>query len=618
MDMSLCKQITIVPKKGAATVLSKMTSADALFYYLDEDYAYFVRLQNKFKDKIQLKTLSGLFDKTLQEMKEPVLELLSGLNKKYDSYAWWGGQVASKSVSATSLFLNIIYFFCAKRLLLEKRENIVFVVDSTALSECLLDFSKRQGCQVNDYRNKFYRWGEGLKRYGHYVAQVGSFFLKALQNRKVFLKVPRLFSTRKSQGKKRVVIRSWITRDTFSQSGGFEDRNFGRLPQWFQSKGYEVWILPMFFNLSARAMSMVCSHMKDSDQAFLIPEHYLRFSDYVKSFYNGYKVFSRQVEALKIEGSDVSPLINEALKDRGFDVPLCTLNLSGHLLKRLKEEGTIIDGFYYALECNAPENQFVLSCRKYFPDADVVGFQHTTFFPNQLAYHLGSGERESHPLPDKIVCSGLIYRDLYKKARFPEELLVDGPNLRFKSVYSYSDRAGDGENQNGDKKDLLLPLTFSYNLAFDLFMKVNEAVGDNKDYRVCIRTHPLLSKNILKDFLSKIGLDEYIFADEGVIQEWFSRTYAVISTGGSVTILEAASFGTPVIRVIPDNTIYYDPFSATDYPLEPVNTALEVRRQLQLIREIQNRGKMSFKEISKKVLNDYFTEPSEENLQVFL
>ncbi len=125
------------------------------------------------------------------------------------------------------------------------------------------------------------------------------------------------------------------------------------------------------------------------------------------------------------------------------------------MLKRLKEMGYEIDAFYYPFENNAPEKQFILGCRKYFPNSQIIGFQHTTFFPNQLAYHLGSEEKDCHPLPDKIVCSGPIYVKLHNKAGFPSDILVAGPNLRFESVYI--ERA-EVKNSGGNKKKFLLLL----------------------------------------------------------------------------------------------------------------------------------------------------------------
>ncbi len=611
------RQVTIVPKRGSASVLLKIIKEHSLCFYLSDDYAFFIDLQDKVRGVMEIENLSGLFDKTFQDMKEAILELVSGLNKKYSSYAWWGGRVASKSTSATSLFLNIVYFLCAKRLLLEKHENMIFIVDSPALSACISDFSRKQGYEVNDCKNQFYEWREGLKRYLYYIAQIGSFALKALKNRRAALKALKPFLEKKSHAQKRVVIRSWITQDICRKSTEFKDRNFGYLPQWLRSRGYEVWILPMFFNLSV-SIDKVYACIKDRDQAFLIPEHYLKISDYAQSLFNGYKVFSQRIEELRFEGVDVSPLFNEILRRQGFDVHLCMLNLSCHALKRLKQAGFEIDSFYYALECNAPENQFILSCRKYFPNADVIGFQHTAFFPNQLAYRLAPRESEHHPLPDKIICSGPVYKDLYRKSGFPVGILANGPNLRFESVYWNRVGKKDVQDSHGDEKRLLLPLTFSYNLAFDLFVKVRDALRGMGEYTVYIRTHPLLSKKVLIKFLGKINMKNYVFADEGTMQEWLSKMYAVVSTGGTITILETVAFGIPVIRVIPDNVFYYDPFSTPDYPLKPVNTSLEIRAQLQSIDEIQKNGKGVFEAIAKEVLSDYFSVPNEENLKVFL
>ena len=494
---------------------------------------------------------------------------------------------------------------------------MIFIVDSPALSACISDFSRKQGYEVNDCRNQFYEWREGLKRYLYYIAQIGSFALKALKNRRVALKALKPSLEKKSHAQKRVVIRSWITQDICHKSTEFKDRNFGYLPQWLRSRGYEVWILPMFFNLSV-SMDKVYACIKDRDQAFLIPEHYLKISDYARSLFNGYKVFSQRIEELRFEDVDVSPLFNEILRRQGFDVHLCMLNLSCHALKRLKQAGFEIDSFYYALECNAPENQFVLSCRKYFPNADVVGFQHTAFFPNQLAYRLAPRENEHHPLPDKIICSGPVYKDLYRKSRFPVGILADGPNLRFESVYLGKHKEKNVRDWDRDERILLLPLTFSYNLAFELFVKVRDALRDMGEYTVYIRTHPLLSKKLLEKYLHKIDMKNYVFADEGDMREWLLRTDAVVSTGGTIAVLEAICSEVPVIRVIPDNTFYYDALAVSNYPLEPVNTSLEIKQQLKFIDDIHKNGNGVFQEAHAEVLKNYFQEPNEENLKVFL
>jgi len=90
------------------------------------------------------------------------------------------------------------------------------------------------------------------------------------------------------------------------------------------------------------------------------------------------------------------------------------------------------------------------------------------------------------------------------------------------------------------------------------------------------------------------------------------------STGASITILESVVMGVPVIRVVPDNTFFYDPFIWPDYPLKPVNSPPEISEQFQLIEKLLHDDKEMFRRIGKLVLPEYFSKPTEENMKVFL
>ena len=71
--------------------------------------------KEKFEGKIEIRNLSGIFDEVFQEIKEPFLELITNINKKYHSFEWWGNDLASRSPGATPLLLNITYLFCVKK-----------------------------------------------------------------------------------------------------------------------------------------------------------------------------------------------------------------------------------------------------------------------------------------------------------------------------------------------------------------------------------------------------------------------------------------------------------------------------------------------------------------------
>ena len=586
-----------------------------LCYYLHDDYADLLDLQEKFSHKMDIRSLSGIFDETFQEIKEPFLELMARLNKRYGSLEWWSGPIASRNPASTPLVLNITYLFCAKKILLDSGQDVIFVVGSDALSDCISGVAEELGYQVIRYRDRIREYVKVGKRWLYYGVRILYFVWQAFQTRKAAFKLLDPLPAKKLDVKKRIVIRSWITKENFDKWGKFRDRNFGSLPEWLRSKNYEVWIMPIYFNLSM-SVKEVFRLMQEQKETFLIPDHYLKTSDYARTLYDSFRSSRRRVEEAEMLNIDIAGIFNEVIQNIGFGSSQLLLNLCFPMLERLKEKGFEIDGFYYAFEGNPPEKSLILGCRKYFPDSRIVGFQHTTFFPNQLAYHLGPGEKDYHPLPDKIICSGPIYVRLHEEARFPPEILVSGPNLRFGHVYM--DRRIQKTARSNERKKLLLPLTFSHDLAFELLLKVNEAVRNLNDYKVYVRTHPLLKKERLITFLDRIGLHDYAFADQGIIQDWFPNLTTVISAGASITILEAVTAGIPVIRLIPDNTFFYDPFIWPGYPLPAVNTAVEIQEQLGEIRKILVEDEDTFKKIGKDVIGEYFTRATEESLKFFL
>ena len=118
--------------------------------------------------------------------------------------------------------------------------------------------------------------------------------------------------------------------------------------------------------------------------------------------------------------------------------------------------------------------------------------------------------------------------------------------------------------------------------------------------------------------MEKIGFTNYDFADDGIIQEWLPQMHGMILTGGSITTLEAVVMGVPVIRLVPDNTLSFDSFAGANYPLEPVNTAVEVKEQLQIIEHLLVQDSDTFSKIAKRILPKYFSKPTDKNLEIFL
>lgn len=603
-------KVILVHKKMARFVLAGLLSS-AEVYYLSSDYQGYDYLCRHYAH-LTFKRLDGLFHSTFNRIKGDLRLMTAKLGARYNDVVWWSSPQASLNTASTPLAKNIIYFFCAQQII-ANRENIVFILESDALAKSICGFVRSEGHSCRYFGSSFIGAYMFLYRLFHYLVQIGYFLAQMALAMTARAIVP-LLPKHKNTQTKRVVLCSWLTDGVFDKKGRFKDRNFGILSQWLKDKGCEVWILPMFFNFSMSARKF-CQVVKRQQQQFIIPWDYLHIRDYWDVLLQSLAVTRLSVDNVFIGNHDVSMFMKESLVDNGFHYSLPILNLSLPLLKRLNNQGYEIDTFYYPYEGNAPEKNFLIACRRYFSQALVAGFQHTVFFPEQLASYLAPGEDQYHPLPDKIICSGAVYEDLYTQAGIPKKLLVTGPNLRLSTIHNstpvqYLDCS--------KTYNFLIPTTFSYDQDFELFAKVMAAIRNLSDYRVWIRKHPLLSREKLSAFLHKIGLKDFDFADSGLLQDWLPKMHAIFSSGSSVTILEAVSMGVPVIRVVPDNIFFYDPFICPEYPLKPANNTIDIMKNIEYIDKVRYNKETIFYDIAAKVTREYFTQITEENLKVFL
>ena len=69
-------------------------------------------------------------------------------------------------------------------------------------------------------------------------------------------------------------------------------------------------------------------------------------SDYLNEFILGGKVLKKKVKDFDIAGFDLSNLANEVIRHQGFNISLRYLNLSCHVIERMKQKGFDFDVLY--------------------------------------------------------------------------------------------------------------------------------------------------------------------------------------------------------------------------------------------------------------------------------
>lgn len=611
------KQLILLEKKVAFSKLPSIIKNDDLCYLLSKDYISYLRLNEIVPNGCKVLNLAGRSNREIKRLQKGYLNLFADLSKKHNSLHWWCSHLASRSSSSIPLQLNVAYLSCIKTLISSvnkenKFKRLIFICDSDALIDCITTLGKEKIFRVIIYKNRFKKVIKTILRYPFYFLKIIIFLLISLKNRIIATSLLNPISFNQLKSRKVVVIRSWITKGTLNESGSFSDRNFGNLPLWLKTKKYHVIMLPMIFNYD-KSMNNLYKLMKRQDVDFLIQDFYLKIIDYFKIIQVAWKQNKVPINNITLDGMDVTPLFHEIQVLEGFNIKNLTHNLCYFLMERLKKQKVQIDTFYYPFENNVVEKPFILGCKNSFPTADVIAFQHTVWYKNQLGMFLGNNESKYHPIADKIIYTGPIYFQVLQDAGFPRSKLISGPSLRFK----YLEKKNDKKTDQLRKPNIFIALTFDDNLAYDIISKAKTISEIFPQISIFIRRHPALNYKALEKYLLSIEFDNFRYADTGRIQDWLINTDVVLSNGYSVIILETVMMNVPIIRIIPDNDLFLDPLAWIDYPIPYVNSINDIKKQLDNIFKIKEEGRTVFNELSQVVSKQYFTNYSEKNMEVF-
>ena len=265
--------------------------------------------------------------------------------------------------------------------------------------------------------------------------------------------------------------------------------------------------------------------MSRSGYRFILPEQYLSISDIVKTLRDGVRALFPDLGDCELDGTETShALVMEIHRTVSLHPSYLSYNSVRYLLEKFARRRIRIDCFIYPAENNPPEKSFILAVREHYPEARLIGFQHTAWLKEQMGVFLLPEEHSYHPLPEKLVCSGRRYLDILRSAGFPPEILVPGPNLRYAAVRSMTRESS--PNGDGAPRKLLVILNYDTNQNMELLDKTGQALKGLEDFRVFIKAHPTTDTQKMGAFLQDIRFPAYEWAD-GTVQDWLARVDAV-------------------------------------------------------------------------------------------
>ncbi|OGT14979.1 MAG: hypothetical protein A3I12_08240 [Gammaproteobacteria bacterium RIFCSPLOWO2_02_FULL_38_11] len=538
--------------KKINTLLWKSEFVTTAWVYLGRDYlkslVWEEALGGKFKKISYSKELQAL----ALIYRQPYLDWITDLGKKYDSLAWWTSRIAERNTMLDSLFHKICYYKIGMDLYNRNYNNIFFIVESHSVMMELFDFFKNKKKLTfifNPLRNRLVRF---KRRYFYFISVLRSLRL-AFFNTLVLLKeahhcIPTLPTSFFKNKDKRVVLHTCIDETYFSEDGCPRERYFPKLKEELESRGFEVVIIPWLFNIN-RSFSQALVWFEQHEGEYIIPERFYSVFDVIW----GLKILWKQSRLPKKVPLFMSMKIDLLVREsRSYNNIKFVLYY--RLIKKLKKQKILFDVFIDMFENMLTEKAQVISIRKYMPEVLTIGFWHgSSTYPMMLNLFTTKEESKFAPHPDFIVMNSRLNKDQFIAAGFPQEKLRIGPSLR----YQYLSYTPLEENKNY----VLVLLPFDFSATTELLFKLMHAFPEEEGIHFYLKLHPMMNRAELNSLLEKHPLPgSYMIVVQGEMLDWLAEAICVISTA-SVAAMEVALLGIPIIRIGRDLDFNLDPLA---------------------------------------------------------
>jgi hypothetical protein len=577
---------------------------------LDDDYALRMRLRESAPPGVAVEGLGDALDRLYAELQPRLARALAEIAGRTPPEVWWSGQVASRSSTATSVMRNMIYARFARDVALGRgaaQGDVLFVCADAGLLRCLVRLLREAGVPVRREGSRLGRLGQRLGRLAYGAALAGCTILEFFRTRRMARQLP--MPAGLDQPKKRALLRTWISDGAFAEDGTYRDRQFGALPQYLRDRGYDVLFVPMFVSLQ-RPLADWFRRMARSGERFLVPHHVAGWRALAGQLRLEVRRLFVRCRGARVDGIDISDILRYEAFRHAFDPSMVRLNLAAPMIAALARRGVRIDLVAYPFENNASEKPFLLALRRHYLKAETLGFQHGVWLSRQAGAEIVAEELPAHPLPDRIVSSGPAYVGILAGLGFPRDRLAAGPSLRFASIRDYPVRAA----RPPDRPPVLyLALPYDRNMSFELLDKLRAALGDDWPCHVRIKRHPLMREAELAEALDRLRFPSVERVD-GPCRDDLLAADAALAVGTSVVAMEAIACGTPLVRVVPENTFFLDPMKWMDYPVPPARTPAELRGAL---RQALAMKPDDLAALAREVKRDYFEAVTAETMAVF-
>jgi hypothetical protein len=616
------KTIYLSLKEEAGPSIFKSYNISQWFYF-SPDYLNFNLLKENCPSAAKYSDIGEILQEKAQALKKSYIEVIGRLNARYSRkypLAWWTSMVAERNEMSTHTFLTVCYY----NIFYDIYENDNFqdrsliVVESISLFLLIIKRLRNKYNVITLGRPYFLTWTffrpkvATVYRIIKFVSWIFSGKLKQVSN------------PSSSPDTSKIFIRTWISDKTISSDGALHDVYFPGLYEYLEREGYKIVIIPNFYNLTLSSKE-IQKRINKCKYQFFIPKNYLTWKDYFKILIILiYQAVTSRFNNVEHSGNDVSKILTETQRAGIFFSYTYIYIAQAFALRNLSKTDFMIKSFIYTFENMSPEKPLSYAVKEYFPGVKSIGFQHSVLYPLQTCLYPATQEWKDMPLPDKIVCSGKLFLDIYLKHGAHRERLVLGPALRFNNLISKCENDHmDFSLKVFEKNKILIVFPLAEADALELAIKSSEAIKllvEVKMLKIGLRPHPMMSVdklNIIESFFNDVQ------CDVGIIDRPMDEVlteYSLLITMASGVIFDGMIEGLPVIRVGRSHSLNFDPAdfienNSYDFKAQTIEQLKELICKLLVMNDEERLGVLNY---GRQFVKESFTPVNEDTLKSFI
>lgn len=484
-----------------------------------------------------------LLDCIAIELRHKYVDFISELNYKYKAEIDWTlTDLSSRNTAVCSIFENLCKLELIKRLH-EQRKIKSIKTDNYFLCKSI---SKNFNDKLNiiNQSNAFLRFFKiltyNLKKF---IVLFYSYLSRFLISKIVGVNSP-------LDNKKSIIILESIIYKNSLENEEFKDRHYpGLFNNITEFEKSSIFILPYYYGIYN--FYKLFRKLKKNKTYFLIPENFLKFSDYYYSILSFSRLLKniKNIKNIKFNGYDVTDLVLESYLENIVSIGSSEGLIRNKLINRLKVSHVKIKRFIQWYE-NQPINKgTVVSLKTNYPKTKIIGHIGSYFSPNLIGICPSNQELDCDLLPDEVAVIGKNIDSLIKEYCSNLKTVLS-PAYRFQHLLKTKPK------NNSSKYNILIILPI-FKVDYSMILKLfGFAKSKIKAHNLLIKIHPGSNKNIVTKKLIENDLINFVTYKN--IEETLTCADLVI-TSASSSALESFFSGKPTLLISNGSGILKNP-----------------------------------------------------------